>query len=58
MAEGLCHGLCLETGVLVLSGSAAAFQELKGGVVFNKWATRKQAPINTRMKEVFRFLLC
>lgn len=55
MAEGLCPGLCLETGVLILSGSTVAFQELKGGAVFNKGATRKQAPLNTRTKEVFKF---
>jgi len=59
MAEGLCPELCLlETRALILSGSTAAFQELKGGVVFNKRATEKQAPLNTRTKEVFKFLLC
>lgn len=56
MAKGLCPRLCLETRVLILSGSTAAFQELKGGEVFNKWTTRKQAPLNTRTKEVFKFL--
>lgn len=51
MAEGLCPGLCLlETGTLILSGSTAAFQELKGGVVFNKWATEKQALILEQKK--------
>lgn len=56
---GLCPQLCpLETGALILSGSTAAFQELEGGAVFNKWATEKQAPLNTRTKEVFTFLLC
>lgn len=58
MAEGLCPGLCLlETGALMLSGSTAAFQELEGGVVFNKRATEKQAPLTTRIKEVFKFPL-
>lgn len=41
----------------MLSGSTAAFQELEGGVVFNKWATEKQAPLTTRIKEVFKFPL-
>lgn len=58
MAEGLCPRLCLiEMGAPMLSVSTAAFQKLRGGVVFNKWATEKHAPLNTRTKGIFKFPL-
>lgn len=41
----------------MLSVSTAAFQKLRGGVVFNKWATEKHAPLNTRTKGIFKFPL-